>query len=450
MVGLVKLAKNHLSQLPYPVGNFASSIPYSIRPGLAKSYNNGRQEIEKFRDLDDNSIEQNKLIFDHLKKVVTYAYGKIPFYKELYNSAGINPVDLQTLSEFSYLPVISKSDLQAVDLEFRSAPNAGRELVNTGGSSGNTLEFYIPNSAAGHEWAHMHNIWANLGFQQNMLRVVFAGRSDIKGGIVYDSIRHQFNVDVYAGWDKIADILLSVYDTYELKFFHGYPSAIFDFILWLQDNNHPLLSVLQSRLTGIFLGSEFPNPSTRERVESLLGCKAVSWYGHTERAVLAPEQTPYNYKPFKSYGFAEAVDTQAGYQLIGTAYHNLASPLIRYNTGDYIKPHFNDRGILETFKVEKGRNSEFIFDKNNSKIFLTALIFGRHHKIFNIANHVQIQQNQEGFATIYVTIRDGLSVNDWNEYFDQSNVKITFDFKVIQEPFRTKSGKVPLLIRELN
>ena len=112
-------------------------------------------------------------------------------------------------------------------------------------------------------------------------------------------------------------------------------------------------------------------------------------------------------------------------------------------------PHFNDTGVLETFKITKGRSGEFIFDRHRSKISLTALIFGRHHKIFNIASHVQIHQKKEGFATIYVTIRDGWSVDDWSEYFDQSNVAITFDFKIIKEPYRTKRGKVPLLIRDL-
>ena len=65
---------------------------------------------------------------------------------------------------------------------------------------------------------------------------------------------------------------------------------------------------------------------------------------------------------------------------------------------------------------------------------MTALIFGRHHKVFDDANYVQIGQAEPGKATLYVTAKDGVVASDLAELFDLTNVDIDFDFKVIDKP----------------
>src|SRR5690606_33596347 len=144
-------------------------------------------------------------------------------------------------------------------------------------------------------------------------------------------------------------------------------------------------------------GSELPSPLLRETVEKLLGCSSVSWYGHTERAILAYEKEgSATYYPFFTYGFAEALDEG---RLVCTSYYNRASPLIRYDTGDRVDPVVND-GLLDKFKISNGREGDFIIDKLGNKIFLTGLIFGRHHELFESARHIQIYQPATGIAEV--------------------------------------------------
>lgn len=57
------------------------------------------------------------------------------------------------------IPVVNKAVLQQYGIEERSSRVKGRALVNTGGSSGQPLGFYIQGSAVAHEWAHMHRAW---------------------------------------------------------------------------------------------------------------------------------------------------------------------------------------------------------------------------------------------------------------------------------------------------
>ena len=198
----------------------------------------------------------------------------------------------------------------------------------------------------------------------------------------------------------------------------------------------------------MFLGSEFPSPVHRKKVEELLSCSSVSWYGHTERAVLAYEKDEqYTYNPFVSYGFSEAIKNQQDdFSLVATSYYNYASPLIRYDTSDLIDPNIQD-GLLVDFKISSGRNGEYILDRHSNKIYLTALIFGRHHSIFDYVQHIQVKQNEVGKAIFYITSSENYSHEYLIDKMDLSNVDLDFSFEVIQSPIKTAAAKVPLLIR---
>ena len=131
--------------------------------------------------------------------------------------------------------------------------------------------------------------------------------------------------------------------------------------------------------------------------------------------------------------------------LVGTNYENRLSPFIRYDTGDGIKPvNFADR-ILESFRIAEARLGEFILDSSNNPVSLTALIFGRHHKIFEVADFIQISQDKPGMAILHVTA-PGFEYSQVDELFDLKNVNISFNVKFREGPYKTKLGKTPLLI----
>jgi phenylacetate-CoA ligase len=211
--------------------------------------------------------------------------------------------------------------------------------------------------------------------------------------------------------------------------------------------------ILSQTIKAVFLNSEFPHPHFRNTIEAVFGAITLSWYGHTERCVLAHEKKErFLYFPMQSYGWVEGLtDTNGKSQLIGSSYYNFSSPFIRYNTGDLIENcHFGKAGILRTFTINDGRSGEFILDKNHNRIPLTGLIFGRHHVLFDFTSFVQVKQLKPGFAIILYVCRAGKKL-PWNrlvcDLFDCTNVNIEFDFQEIQEPVMTNSGKLNILIK---
>ncbi len=439
--------KNNLKNIPPNFGQIINKIPYAYRPGLRSFYKSSKSDVSFIENA--NVIQKKAFIFSRIQKIANYSYSNIQFYKDWYKKNAFNPKDLKIFSDIMNIPIITKSILNEYNIEKRSAIRRGRYKVNTGGSSGTPFSFYIEPSSMGHEWAHMHYIWAQFNYKPSDLKIVFGGRSDINGVVEYDVLRNHFAVNIYADYKNISEKLKIILRKHKIKYLHGYPSSIYDFAMYCKNEDEELKLLLSKNLIGAFLGSEYPQSHYRTLIENTFGIKTISWYGHTERCVLAFEkEEKFVYEPFLSYGYAEAISTESenDSQLISTSYYNYASPLIRYNTEDVISNLKYEDEILKKYKIENGRTGEFVIDKTGKKINLTGLIFGRHHELFNYAKFIQVRQIETGKIEIHFVSNDIL-IENASKYFDKENLEMDIIFVKRDSPHRTQSGKINLIIK---
>src|SRR5690606_15522637 len=225
--------------------------------GLGQIYRQRKVEIELY-DSYTNALKQ-KFILDRIRPLVVHAYQNISFYRNHYDSHGFKPEHLKTFDDIARIPLVEKAILREFDLEERSAPQKGRYVVNTGGSSGTPFSFYIEPSSMGHEWAHMHHIWEELNYRPSDLKLLFGGRSDLKEVVEYDVLRNHFAIDIYAEYELVAKKLKQLLRRYKIKYLHGYPSSIYDFAVFCQEHDDELKHLLSQNLRGIFYGSEYPH-----------------------------------------------------------------------------------------------------------------------------------------------------------------------------------------------
>lgn len=445
---LVHLKKSNF-KIPIGLGQLMSKIPFSLRPGLGDVYAAQRKMIGLYPLMSVEAKQQ--FIYERFFKVFSHSIRNVPFYRDLYSSNGIKEGDIKCFDDISKVPVISKEDLLEVPLEYRSYPVSNRTIVNTGGSSGKTLSFYMDPQRFGNEWSHIHYIWSKLDFKPEDLKIVFDGRSNVNNNVQYDFLRHSLRYDIYAPPENNASVLKEILKKHPVYYLHGYPSAIYNFALYCEGKDINLLTSLRATLKGVFLSSEYPSPVFRNKIEEVFGTKTQSFYGHTETCVLAYENSSqYTYEVMQTYGYGEAISDNSNHHfLVGTSYYNLASPLIRYNTGDQIDNVEHDHDILTQFKISSGRKGEYITDKLGNKIPLTGLIFGRHHKIFDLSKFVQIRQREQGKATILYVLKDNANSNQdiGSDLFDSSNVDLDFEFCRIESPIMTPAGKINLLVK---
>lgn len=441
--------KQNRFQLPIWFGVLVDRIPYSRRPIVGGIYRQTMKQIEAFEVM---SIDDRKnVIFQQMYNIVKYSIENIPFYQQFYAKHGFSIAQLKSFDDISKIPIISKDDLLQYDIAERSNESLDKILVNTGGSSGKTLSFYIEPSAIGHEQAHGHYMWRELDYKPSCLRLIISGRSKVRNGVEYEFARNCYSLDMYQPYAENKERLIKMLKKHGADYLQGYPSVLSEFADFCNENPD-LLGVIRKTLKGIFLNSEYPYPVYRDKIEKVFNVPSQAFYGHTERCIMAYEKNGVRnvYHPFQTYGYTEVLKRKDNhYDLIGTSYFNHASPLIRYNTGDIVDNPIHNDGLLASFEIIEGRSGQFIIDKDGRRISLTGLIMGRHHALFDYCEHIQITQQNDGEATILYVSKDKQIIKNAADLFDSSNVNVVFTYRKIEEPMRTKSGKVNLLVKNI-
>ncbi len=435
--------KSIVEHIPYGIGHWLACVPFSWR--LGRTYGRMRTECAALECADDGANERYAV--EHFRKVFEYAREKFPCYRELYKSAGVLGLKIRSLDDIAKVPTIDKSWCRCHTDEF-----SGAYRLCTGGTTGSPMWFWMDKACWAREWAHMHTIWETLGYSYRDLKATLRGKNMGNRPFEYNPVHNEYRLNTYLPIEKWKDELLGLFDRRKIKYIHPFPSSLHEFFLNLERvcTSDEIQKVLGG-IRGLLLSSEFPAPHMVAKYQEY-SLPYVSWYGHSEMCVLAYDSSGRNggafanrYHPFVSYGLAEETDGH----LIGTSYHNFAMPLIRYDTGDLVEATRKTAdGLLQEFAVKEGRANDYIVDKNGKRVSLTALLYGRNHKIFEYATSVQIGQKKEGKAVVHVCLPDGEECDSQNIplMFDFSGVDIDFEYVRDSQPTRTKAGKVRLKI----
>jgi phenylacetate-CoA ligase len=434
--------KSIAEKIPPGAGVYFNHVPFNVRLG---------NDYSKFGRLIDDLIKadqeiKRKYVIGNFNNIFTHFNGRDTFYNNFLQQNGCDLNKIRSLEEIAAVPLLTKSILRDVPVSERTIREHALKQFNTGGTSGFPLTFFAEKKFYPREWAHMHYMWKKIGYSPAKTKITIRGKN-MDRIYQYNFNQNEFLINSYHPFNKNDYLtLLKVFKRYNTEFLHGYPSSVFNLIKEISVNAPFLLDFLRANIKGIMFASEYPSPRFRDYIEEMLTPNTISWYGHTEGVVLAGELlNKFEYIPFLSYGYAEAVKKGEHYHLAGTSFHNLAAPFIRYDTEDLIKPVFAENGMLSSFEITEGRLGEFVIDKNGRNISLTALIFGRHHKLFERVNFIQVKQTIPGKVIIYYS--NASAIDEPAMLFDSDNLDIDLQFQQITEPIKTSLGKIPLLIK---
>lgn len=413
---------------------------------FGRGFRIAERRIQRFNRL--TPVELRQTIFRRVQSIVKYAYENNSFYRSFYEEKGFDPRTLRTWDDLDRIPIVTKSMLQEARFDDRCSSRRFRcRYGNTGGSTGQPLNFLLDPQAGGREWAHMLHAWSKLGYSRRDLKLTFRGFNLKDEAAVYSPWFNEIQVNSNAPASEVAAAADRLAGSRDIKFLHGYPSAIADFLETCESNQGSFLERLKREVRGVLLGSEFPAPIYRNKIERILDVRTLSWYGHGEKAVYAFEKDRFVYVPMHSYGYAECVQRPSGgTHLVGTSYDNWASPFIRYDTEDEVEP-IGTEMPLGAFRITKGRSGEYVVDGAGKRVSLTALIHGRHHRLFEWARYIQVAQPAPGYCIVAVVPKTVRSTpQDVRRDFDDAGVGIEFEYRVIDRPVRSGSGKLPLLV----
>lgn len=130
-----------------------------MRDSFRPRYNTRAADSEHWNEYME-TMPREELDELHLRRIrrnLTYAYENIPFYREIYDDAGVEPGDVETLEDFNTkVPIIDKPDLMRIQESHADDPFKGRDpsgaehhlyAFQTSGTTGTPLQEAITQPA---------------------------------------------------------------------------------------------------------------------------------------------------------------------------------------------------------------------------------------------------------------------------------------------------------------
>lgn len=404
----------------YPLLSAYDRLPHRLKSGIGWTYRHLPKRVRlggrftEFQALAESvetwsAEEITQYQVEQLRTVLIHAATYSPFYARRFAEAGFRPDRLSSPEDMEGCPFITKSDLLAhlPDMVATEPPPSARLYITTGGSTGTPVGFYLHKGVSRpKEQAFLEAQWRRGGYFDGARLVVLRGQvtsQRAEGGIAsYDATRDWLMLSSYHMTAKRLPEYLDQISRFRPDVLHAYPSAVLQLADLLERTGMrwpvPLRCVLA--------GSERLMAAQKRLLEDTFGCRVYTWYGHSERIVLAGEGRTSDLLYFwPTYGYVEfgPADSQGLQEVIGTSFHNLAMPLIRYRTGDYVRLYDPVRDGRREFdwpavRAVEGREQEFLVTATGRRISLTAV--NMHDDSFDDLYALQFVQREAGYAEV--------------------------------------------------
>jgi phenylacetate-CoA ligase len=456
--------KSLIKKMPPPVQSYFrhayGAIPHSIRSG--KTYRKMYDLLQESQWWSRECLEVYQM--DSLSKLLKHACANVPYYRRIFDERNLKPTDIKNLDDLKLLPFLTRDIIREnlSDLVARNFPKSKLQYETTGGSTGIPLGFYFERGVTDEiEQAFIHSLWSRVGFKPGHKSAVFRGKLIGDPGWYYDPVPNNLYFSTFDMNDEALVRYIDKIRSFAPDFIAGYPSAISILAGFMIRNRISPFSSVKA----VLCGSENLYPNLREQLSNAFDCRIFSWYGHTERAVLAGEcETDNRYHIFPEYGIFELIDnngantdvTGIAGEVVATALNNFIFPLIRYRTCDIAvrsdRPCSCGRTYPLLERVE-GRLQEFIITQDNRKITLTSLIFAQHFAAFSRIKQMQIIQERPGAIKVRISRLPEYVSGDEDELkrvmLSTVNGHLDIGFEYVDQIEKTSGGKHRFLIQKL-
>lgn len=460
MEKIILLVKKIYLHIPISFLNFIAPfyhmLPVSLRYG--KTYSRTKKYIEDNMNLTEMSYKE--LVDKNFVRLIEYCYNYVPYYRRIMDERNISPKDFHSYEDIEKLPILTKETLNEEGDNMLSTQFKKQSLVKkqTSGSTGIPQTIYLESATEMVEWAYIMHLWNRVGYNENSSRLVLRAKAfraeKRRKKYQWDAARKELSIGIRDIREDDSEIYCRVIEKYKPEFIYGYPSAIFQLCQIIE--KHELKHQFKAAL---FVSENITEP-VRNYVEKILKCKSYSFYGHTERALIAgevPEKKCYYIEP--TYGYAEILDKnmkpiglgERG-EIIVTGFLNYAMPLIRYATGDIASWEEENSKIHRYIKSIDGRTLDYLVAFDGNIINVNAFRYSQYGKF--CVKSFQFVQYVQGAVVLKVIPDIGWTEEKKKELYDfvcdEIDGRLELSIEECESMIIEKNGKQRVVVSRMD
>ena len=287
--------------------------------------------LEKVENDSSQNLEKQQM--RRMRTLVTHAYTSVPYWKDLLDKAGIDPIDIKSIKDFQKIPITTKVKFKTISVEERisSFIKSSRHRSSvTSGSTGTPTFIVLDKWIAERRLAIRERgmRWAFGPREKKDLYIRISPRNAFYPGYII------FNVPDFSCLDEVKEKLYDISRSNNC-IISSNPSIMFYLARSVEKDKKTL------SLKGIIMGGEDMLSSTKEYIKKVFRCSVARQYTASEFSTLASECLYGNYHINQDQYYVEIIDSNKNipvYEKLGkvivTDFNNYVMPFIRYGVGD--------------------------------------------------------------------------------------------------------------------
>lgn len=330
--------------------------------------------------------------WNKLRRLLTYASTKVPYYRSMFDRLKVNPHDIDSLEKFSQLPSQKKQTIQQQWNDFISEDYEIKDLVlnNTSGSTGIPMKVAQTRAELTIAGRHFMRERMRWGVSQPTRWAMVGDVLDFVNGNT-DLVRRKprgGGEELMLHWDLKPSTIyqyLRELEAFQPVWIYSYPPMMERMAQFMLSNG---ISIELRDIRLIELAGEYLSPQVREDVTRAFGYKPASEYACRELWGIAFECPEGGMHVMTDHVLLEIVKDngtpaapgETG-EAIVTGLNNWSMPFIRYRLGDVLMPLDEKCSCGDPrplIRVMGGRVANFMFGRHNRLGDLTFNLIVRH------------------------------------------------------------------------
>lgn len=284
--------------------------------------------------------QRREWVQERLERTLRHAVKNVPYYRRTlgpYESRFNEMIDRLDLSE---LPTLSKQDVRVHfdELCAEGTSNTEKNTVRTSGTTGTPTRFLMDQESNLHQFASMWRVLNWAGYRFGNRFVDFKADPDKRFPVSYDARQNCIVFPIEHSKKENVPLYVRAIRMFRPALIKAYPQTLNLVCHWMQE-----LGLDNLHVKRVVCCAETLRDHHRATIKRVMRCPVYDFYAQNERAALISTCEKGRYHVHEEYSFVESASEGGdrsgpgkSVEVVTTTFHNLAMPLIRYQTGDLV------------------------------------------------------------------------------------------------------------------